>query len=177
MQSKSNSEKAPGAAGQSTGPLGVAESIDTTVDALLAASRALVAVSARSIADSPEVTFPQFRMLVVLSHGSSNLSELASSLDVAASTALRMVDRLIAAGFVERLVRPDNRRETNLSLTKAGERVFRTVTRRRRRDLRAVVERVPERDRPELARAMALFASAAEEFGPITDQCVGTDLG
>lgn len=170
MQSKSKAKESPAEAERATAPIGGEESINTTVDALLAASRALVAVSARSIADSPEVTFPQFRMLVVLSHGSSNLSELASSLDVAPSTALRMVDRLVAAGFIERLVRSDNRRETNLSLTKAGKRVFRTVTRRRRRDLRAVVERVPEVDRPELARAMALFASAAEEFGPITDQ-------
>lgn len=165
MQSKLDPERASGEP----------ESIDNTVDALLAASRALVAVSARSIAASPEVTFPQFRMLVVLSHGSSNLSELAGSLDVAPSTALRMVDRLIAAGFVERVIRPDNRRETSLSLTGAGERTFRTVTRRRRRDLRAVVERVPEADRPELTRAMELFASAAEALGPITDQPVVAD--
>ena len=148
---------------------GSTESIDDTVDALLAASRALVAVSARSIAGSPDVTFPQFRMLVVLSHGSSNLSELADALDVAPSTALRMVDRLVTAGLVDRTVRADNRRETNLSLTKAGQRVFRTVTQRRRRDLQAVVERVPEADRPQLARAMALFARAAEDMGPIID--------
>ena len=65
------------------------------MDALLAASRALVAISARSIAGTDDVTLPQFRMLVVLSQSPTNLSGLARSLDVAPSTAMRMVDRLV----------------------------------------------------------------------------------
>lgn len=143
-------------------------SLDDTVEALLAASRALVAVSARSIATAPEVTFPQFRMLVVLSRGSCNLSALAQSLDVAPSTALRMVDRLADTGHVRREVRADNRRETHLSLTEAGIQVVETVSARRRRDLRAVVEHIPADQREELTRAMAVFASAAEILWPMT---------
>ncbi len=73
--------------------------VDQVVDAVLASSRALVAVSARSIAGVHGVTLPQFRMLVVLAAGPSNLRGLASGLDVADSTATRMVDRLVAAGI------------------------------------------------------------------------------
>ncbi|HVX47021.1 MAG TPA: MarR family transcriptional regulator [Mycobacteriales bacterium] len=143
------------------------EGIDEVADAVLAGSRALVAVSARSIASAKGVTFPQYRMLVVLESGPSNLTELARHLDVAPSTALRMVDRLQAADLVTREVRPDNRRETVLSLTAAGRRTVRTVNARRRRDLRAIVAKIPAGQRADLARAMAVFAAVAEEVWPI----------
>ncbi len=58
-----------------------AASLDAAVDAVLSSSRALVAVSARSIAEAAAVTLPQFRMLVVLSAAPSNLSALAGALD------------------------------------------------------------------------------------------------
>jgi len=48
--------------------------VDAVVDAVLLSSRALVAVSARSIAAAKGVTLPQFRMLVVLSEVSTNLT-------------------------------------------------------------------------------------------------------
>ncbi|GAB2925274.1 hypothetical protein GCM10027047_22850 [Rhodococcus aerolatus] len=136
------------------------------VDAVLSASRALVAVSARSVAAAPDVTLPQFRMLVVLEAGPSNLGGLAAALDVAASTAVRMVDRLVAAGLVERGVVPTNRRESRVALTAAGRRTVSTVTARRRRDLAAVLGRIPHRQQTELAAAMTSFAAAAESLWP-----------
>lgn len=139
---------------------------DDLVDAVLLSSRALVAVSARSIAAAQGVTLPQFRMLVVLDAGPTNLSGLADALDVAPSTAMRMVDRLVDAGTVERTVLPDNRRETHLSLTPAGRRAVRTVTTRRRRDLQAVVEQIPAARRAAVAAAMADFAEAADQVWP-----------
>lgn len=140
--------------------------IDEVVDAVLASSRALVAVSARSIAGVPGVTLPQYRMLVVLADGPTNLTTLAAHLDVAASTALRMVDRLAAAGLVERTVPPADRRETRLGLTPAGRRTVRTVTARRRRDLRAVIDQLDPTQRARVAAAMAAFAEAAERVWP-----------
>lgn len=137
--------------------------LDEVVDAVLASSRALVAVSARSIAGVKGVTLPQYRMLVVLNGAPSNLSQLARALDVAPSTAMRMVDRLEAAGLVARAP-SDNRRETRLELTTAGKRAVRTVTARRRRDLRAVIERVPADQHAQLAAAMAAFSVAADEL-------------
>lgn len=139
------------------------DDIDAIADAVLASSRALVAVSARSIAAAKDVTLPQYRMLVVLDSGPSNLTELAGHLDVAPSTALRMVDRLVSAGLLTREVPADNRRERSLSLTAAGRRTVRTVTNRRRRDLRAIVAQIPAEDRTSLARAMAAFAEAADQ--------------
>jgi DNA-binding MarR family transcriptional regulator len=144
----------------------VVEDLDEVADSVLAGSRAMVAVSARSIAGAKGVTLPQYRMLVVLDAASSNLTELAHHLDVAPSTAMRMVDRLVTAGLIAREVRPENRRETLLSLTASGRRTVRSVTARRRRDLRAVVSQIPVSQRGELARAMAAFAAAAEQLWP-----------
>jgi DNA-binding MarR family transcriptional regulator len=143
-----------------------ARALDAVVDAVLSSSRALVAVSARSIAGAGAVTLPQFRMLVVLSETSTNLSTLAAALDVAPSTALRMVDRLETAGLVERSVHPDNRRETRLSLTEAGQRTVRTVTARRRRDLSAVLTQLSATEQSALAAAMTAFARAADTLWP-----------
>ena len=160
---KHRTDRLPGTQNQ-----GRDEGLDEVAEAVLASSRALVAVSARSIASVTGVTLPQYRMLVVLESGSSNLTELAQHLDVAPSTALRMVDRLATAGMVVREVRPENRRETMLSLTAYGRRTVRTVTARRRRDLRAVVAQIPVKQRADLARAMAAFAAAAEQLWPTT---------
>lgn len=140
--------------------------IEDVVDAVLASSRALVAVSARSIAGAPGVTLPQYRMLVVLGNGPTNLTNLAAHLDVAASTALRMVDRLATAGLVERTVPPDNRRVTRLALTATGRRTVRTVTARRRRDLRTVIGHLEAGQYAQVASAMAAFAGAADRTWP-----------
>jgi DNA-binding MarR family transcriptional regulator len=144
--------------------------VDAVVDAVLASSRALVALSARSIAATKDVTLPQYRMLVVLDARPSNLTELAEALDVAGSTAMRMVDRLEAAGLVERTIRPDNRRVTHLELTPSGRRTVKQVTTRRRRDLQKVVAQVPAGQRDALAAAMASFADAAERVWPSNRQ-------
>ncbi|MGH3283480.1 MAG: MarR family winged helix-turn-helix transcriptional regulator [Streptosporangiaceae bacterium] len=73
---------------------------DELVDTVLAASRALVAVAARSLAAAgDEVTLPQYRALVVLAaRGPQGTAELAAALAVNPSTATRMCDRLVRKG-------------------------------------------------------------------------------
>lgn len=139
---------------------------ESTAEAVLVASRALVALSARSISASSDVTLPQYRMLVVLSMATTNLTGLALQLDVSPSTALRMVDRLELAGLVERTVRPENRRETLLSLTVAGRRTVRTVNRRRLRDIRVVLEQLPDDQQTQLVDAMDALSTAADRVWP-----------
>jgi hypothetical protein len=65
---------------------------DAVVDALMRASRALVAITARSLSSvNEEVTLAQFRTLVVLStRGPQTVTALAEHLDVHASTMTRM---------------------------------------------------------------------------------------
>lgn len=138
---------------------------DELVTALLTASRALVAVSARSLAELEEtVTIPQFRALVVLGrHERINLNGLAEELGVTASTAMRMVDRLLAAGLVTREENPTNRREVVLALSAEGASRVATVTRRRRAGIAAIVRAMPAESRSELVDALHAFADAAGE--------------
>ncbi|MFD5734130.1 MarR family winged helix-turn-helix transcriptional regulator [Streptomyces sioyaensis] len=148
-----------------TNPPGAADDVDAVTRAVLTASRVLVAVSARSLAAvEDKVTLPQFRLLVALStHGTAKLVEVAEWLGVNPSTAMRMVDRLIAAGFADRRINPDNRRETRLGLTEQGRRIVGEVTARRRREIAVVVEHMPPAQRASLVEALTAFAEAGGE--------------
>ncbi|MEV5941423.1 MarR family transcriptional regulator [Streptomyces sp. NPDC051994] len=139
--------------------------VDAVTRAVLTASRVLVAVSARSLAAFEDrVTLPQFRLLVVLStHGTAKLVVLADLLGVNPSTAMRMMDRLIAAGLADRQVNPDNRRETLLRLTDDGRRLVEEVTARRRADIAAIVERLAPDQQSALVDALTAFAEAGGE--------------
>ncbi|MFD9817841.1 MarR family winged helix-turn-helix transcriptional regulator [Streptomyces violascens] len=141
------------------------DDVDAVTRAVLTASRVLVAVSARSLAAVEDrVTLPQFRLLVVLStHGTAKLVVLADLLGVNPSTAMRMMDRLIAAGLADRRINPGNRRETLLGLTDEGGRLVEDVTGRRRQEIADVVERLAPGQRAALVDALSAFAEAGGE--------------
>ncbi|SDK31061.1 MarR family winged helix-turn-helix transcriptional regulator [Streptomyces indicus] len=139
--------------------------VDAVTRAVLTASRLLVAVSARSLATYEDrVTLPQFRLLVVLSaHGPSKLVALADGLGVSPSTAMRMTDRLIAAGFADRQINPANRRETVLRLTPEGARLVEDVTARRHREIEQIVARLAPAQQAALVEALTAFTEAGGE--------------
>lgn len=152
------------------GELAVAEDnstseIDELVTALLTASRVLVGVSAQSLAKVEDsVTLTQFRTLVVLQgHGSTRLIALADRLGVNASTALRTVDRLIAAGMVRRRENENDRREVVIDLTPVGATVVSEVTSRRRAAIADIVSSMPPDRRRGLVTSLTAFADAADE--------------
>ncbi|MBA2555595.1 MAG: MarR family transcriptional regulator, partial [Geodermatophilaceae bacterium] len=85
---------------------------DAQVDAVMAASRVLVAVSAQSMDGVDEVVSPiQMRTLVILAgRGAMRAAELAEALGVHPSNATRACDKLVAAGLLDRRENPQNRR-------------------------------------------------------------------
>ena len=141
------------------------ESLDAITDALLTASRLLVAISARSIASVDEtITIPQFRTLVILfNDGPVNLVTLAGLLDVQPSTTGRMVDRLVSAGLIHRRPHPTSRRELVAELTPRGRTVVQRVTENRRRELSRLVAKMPAREWRGLVRALTAFTAAGDE--------------
>lgn len=142
-----------------------AASLDTLTDAVLTASRLLVAVSVRSItAAEDSLTLPQFRLLVVLhTRGPLKHATLAEHLGVTPSTASRMVDRLVAGNLVDRQHSPVSRREIVLEITREGARIVRQVTTRRRKEIAKIVARMPEESRQGLVDALTAFAEAGGE--------------
>lgn len=107
---------------------------------------------------------PQFRLMVLLaSRGSMKLAALADLLAVNPSTALRMVERLSAAGMVSREANPAVRREIVVGLTEAGRRVVDDVTGRRRDEIATIVARMEPPQRARLVAALRAFAEAGGE--------------
>jgi DNA-binding MarR family transcriptional regulator len=141
------------------------DSLDAITDALLTASRLLVAISARSIAHVDEtITIPQFRTLVILSaRGSINVKTLAGLLHVQRSTTGRMVERLVTAALVDRRPHPALRRELVVELTRRGQEVVQAVTAHRREEIARVVRNMPERERYGLVSALTAFTTAGGE--------------
>jgi DNA-binding MarR family transcriptional regulator len=139
--------------------------VDPVIEAVLHASRALVAVAAQSLATvADDVTLPQYRTLVVLAdRGPQGMASLAASLGVNPSTATRMCDRLVRKGLVRRRTDPKDRRQVRMVLTEAGHRVVAEVTERRREEIARIVEAMPLDRRQRLVDSLGSFAEAAGE--------------
>jgi DNA-binding MarR family transcriptional regulator len=138
---------------------------DPVVDAVLRASRALVAITTRSLSSvNQDVTIAQFRSLVVLATaGPQTVSALADRLAVHASTMTRMCNRLVTRGLVVRAPSAVDRREVVIALTKMGTSVVEDVMAARRRELDHVVRRMGDDDRVAVVVALDKFARAAGE--------------
>lgn len=147
---------------------GMTEHAVQGIDEVLAASRGLLGVVARSLAPALEdVTVPQFRLIVlVVSLGPTRSGDLADRLAVGPSTLTRNVDRLVAGGWVERRPGADNRREVRIAATDRGRALVDEVTERRRRELEAIVAGMPEQDRAVAVAGMAAFRRAVGEPAP-----------
>ena len=141
---------------------------DELVDTVLAASRALVAVAARSLAAAgDEVTLPQYRALVVLAaSGPQGTADLAAALAVNPSTATRMCDRLVRKGLVRRHRQAGDRRTVRITLTPAGRDLVAAVTKRRRAELGRLLGMLPQAQHEPVIAAFQAFAEAAGEFPP-----------
>lgn len=136
------------------------------IDAVLTASRALIAVATRSLgATAEETTLAQYRSLVVLaSRGPQRLVDLAGALGVAPSTAGRMCDRLIRKGLIRRSRTRTDRRAVLVSITGAGRTVVDQATARRRELIAGILAGLPAEQQRDVAAALRAFAVAAGEI-------------
>lgn len=142
---------------------------DGEADAVLAACRVLVAISAQSIAAVEDIAdLTQVRALVVIaSRGSVSLSELSDATNIHLTRASRLCDRLLAKGLLHRADDPSNRRQLTLTLTPAGEEVVAEVMRRRRQAIQPILTRMSKQmtkqRRAEITSLLNDFATAGGE--------------
>jgi DNA-binding MarR family transcriptional regulator len=134
-------------------------------DALLEASRALVAVAARSLADvADRLTLAEFRALVVLHRtGPLPVTLLAERVGVHQSTATRIAARLGRRDLVASDKSPEDRRLTVVRLTPAGQSLVEEVVARRRADIAEVVRRLPTGRVVQAHSALQAFADALQD--------------
>ncbi len=150
---------------------------DDLVDAVISASRVLVAIAARSLAEvGEEVTLTQYRSLVVLaSHGPQRVAALADAVAVTPPTASRMCDRLVKKGLVTRRADRRDRRQVRIALSTAGRLLVDTVTVRRRAEIEQLIASIPSDSRGEVIAALRRLAQSAGEV-PEQDWSTGWDL-
>jgi DNA-binding MarR family transcriptional regulator len=150
---------------------------ESVVDAVLTASRVLVAIAARSLADvGDEVTLTQYRSLVVLaSRGPQSVAALADELSVTPSTVSRLCDRLVRKRLVRRREDRRDRRAVRLALTPAGRALVDAVTDRRRAEIAGLLDGIPDQAQRSMVQALRALANAAGEV-PEQDWTTGWDL-
>jgi DNA-binding MarR family transcriptional regulator len=165
---------APGGRGD---PTRGASDRDDIVDAVITASRVLVAIAARSLADAgEEVTLTQYRALVVLgSRGPHGVAALAEALAVTPPTASRLCARLVRKGLVRRRTDRQDRRQVRIALTDAGRRLVDAVTVRRREEVAALLAGVSPDVQRSVAQALRQLAAGAGEV-PEQEWQSGWDL-
>ena len=139
---------------------------EAVVDAVLSASRSLIAVATMSLgAAAEETTIAQYRALVVLaSRGPQRLVDLAVALGVAPSTAGRMCDRLVRKGLVRRHRGRSDRRAVLVAITPDGRAVVDQATIRRRELIAGILAALPEQVQHMVADGLRAFAEAAGEI-------------
>jgi DNA-binding MarR family transcriptional regulator len=150
---------------------------EVVVDAVLTASRALVAIAARSLAEvAEEVTLTQYRSLVVLAaRGPQSVMALADALAVTSPTASRLSERMVRKGLVARRADPVDRRAVILEATSKGRQLIDVVTDRRRAEISRLLAAVPDHKQRSLVDALGLLAEAAGE-APEQEWSTGWDL-
>ena len=91
------------------------------------AARALLSLSARASMELPAaVSLTQLRALgAVEDNGPCTLGRLATDLMISVSSASRLVDRIAAAGLLDRRQSESSRRELTLQVTARGRRLLR----------------------------------------------------
>ena len=136
------------------------------IEAVVLATRVLVAVTAQSIASiEDQVTLPQFRVLVIIaSRGPQNLTAVAQGLGAHASNVTRLCDKLVEAGLIERSEDPADRRNLVLSLTAAGYQLVQDVTDQRRAAIATILDKMSPELRDGLVPVLRGFAHAAGEI-------------
>ena len=150
---------------------------DAMVDAVLTASRVLVAVAARSLADAGEdVTLTQYRTLVILaSRGPQNLATLAEAVAVTPPTASRLCERLVRKGLVRRRTDRNDRRQVRIALSEAGQALVDAVTVRRRQEITDLLASIPAEEQRSVVAALRRLSASAGEV-PEHDWSSGWDL-
>jgi DNA-binding MarR family transcriptional regulator len=128
-----------------------------------------IGITARAIdqtSEAAELTLVQWRVLVIASQTEGlRIGELAVHLGISIPSASRLVRRIEAQGLVTAMRADDDRRATNIALTKAGRAIVDAVVRRRRKliglALSAELEDLPS----DAVHLVGQIADRLAEFG------------
>jgi DNA-binding MarR family transcriptional regulator len=138
---------------------------DALVDDLLALTRVLVGLTARTLADlDTDLTLSQHRMLVVLAaRGPQRTADLAAELRLHPSTVTRTCDRLVRRALVRRHHGERDRRTVWVLLTERGRDLVGELMRRRAAEIRRLgAHATADDERDPFLVLRAIVAAAGE---------------
>jgi DNA-binding MarR family transcriptional regulator len=132
-------------------------------EALLGASRELVAIAIRTVGAGPvPLTVIQHRVLVLLEEaGTLTVNEVGGRLGVNQSNASRHCSFLARRGLVDRTRAEHDQRVVEIRLTDAGRRQVEAVSVDRRQRIDAVLSRMSQTDATAVVQGLEAFAAAA----------------
>jgi DNA-binding MarR family transcriptional regulator len=112
-----------------------------------------------------KISASQLRALTAIRRAEAiTVSDLAQTLSALPSSATRLCDRLIAAGYIERGPHPTNRRFHVVALTGNGHRLLEALDRHREQTLAAVMAGMPAEGVVWLRRGLASFADHTDRL-------------
>jgi DNA-binding MarR family transcriptional regulator len=133
-------------------------------EVLLATARAVMRISLHAADQVGGVSVVQLRALtLLLEAGEANLAALAEGMGVTVSTTSRLVDRLVAAGLVERRTAAHTRREIALRLTDLGRRTVDRYDGLRLTELRRCIDALSDTERAGALPCLRALAGAAAQ--------------
>ncbi|MFJ5531897.1 MarR family winged helix-turn-helix transcriptional regulator [Streptomyces sp. NPDC093261] len=109
---------------------------------------------------TPRLSSHQLKALTAVRQRELNLTALAETLGIALPAASRLCDRLEAAGLLERVNHPRNRRELQLRVTAHGRRALTEVAERRSASLADVLAAMTPAQRAALEHGLHAFRAA-----------------
>lgn len=102
-------------------------------------------------------------LVLVAARPRISAGEVAEALDVHASNATRLIDRLVKTGYLHRSESATDRRRLQLAVTTAGAGLLEKVVEHRRRRYERILRRMAGVDRRRLAAALEAFSVSAED--------------
>ena len=141
-----------------------AHSTDLT-DLLVNASRALVAISAKSIAIiEDQVTLSQYRILIILiSEGAQTPTLLSRMLNLQPYIVTRLCDQLFEKTLINRAPSDKDRRKIFVSITPKGRHLVEKVIKVRKRSFQDIVEKIPLGQRVHVELGFRNFAEISTD--------------
>jgi DNA-binding MarR family transcriptional regulator len=135
---------------------------DPLIEAVLQASRAMVGLAARSLAEvTDELSLGQYRALISLEQGPMRPTELGHALGLTASAGSRLCERLVRKGLVRRWQATEDRRVAQVALTPAGWDLIERVSEQRRAEIAGIVQALPEEKKGLAVDVLREFVTAA----------------
>jgi DNA-binding MarR family transcriptional regulator len=118
-----------------------------------------------------EMTFNQYQTLVTIKElNSCSINELAERLGLAQSTTSQLIDRLVIAGLVQRIINPSNRRSIIVTLSQEGLRMMHKRTTIMQKGYEKILSLLDEVDQKKFEEAFISLNSIAIKLEKMSER-------